>query len=182
MSLVPSIAAAAAAVIELAHRHAVHLAAAESCSGGLVLAALTSVPGASAVVLGGSVVYANEAKMEWLGVPESLIARHGAVSEPVARAMAEGAAIAASHCVAEGAAVMSVAVTGIAGPSGGSVEKPVGTVHLAVQHRPSCRAWHRHCRFQGDRDAVRMQAVAVALEMLQEALCAMPETAAGAGR
>jgi PncC family amidohydrolase len=95
------------------------LATAESCTGGLIAAILTEVPGSSVVLERGFVTYSNEAKTEMLGVPAELIGKHGAVSEPVARAMAQGA-------IAHSRADISVSVTGIAGPDGGSAEKPVG--------------------------------------------------------
>jgi nicotinamide-nucleotide amidase len=130
------------------------LACAESCTGGLVAAACTSLAGSSAWFERGFVTYSNAAKSELLGVPAALITAHGAVSEPVARAMAAGAL---THARAQA----SIAVTGIAGPTGGSADKPVGTVwfgwgvdgRLATQ----CR------RFEGDRAAVRAQAAAHAL-------------------
>jgi nicotinamide-nucleotide amidase len=122
------------------------LALAESCTGGLVAQLLTSVPGASAVFEVGTVVYGNDAKTALLGVPEALLAAHGAVSEPVARAMAEGAR-------RLGSATWGLAVTGIAGPGGGTPEKPVGTVHLAIAGPDGTRTWAR--RFPGDRERVR---------------------------
>ena len=100
------------------------MATAESCTGGLVAAALTAVPGSSDILFGGYVTYANRAKIEMIDVPDDLIAHHGAVSEPVARAMAEGARRTAGVDLA-------IAITGVAGPGGGSVEKPVGLVHFA---------------------------------------------------
>src|SRR5690606_30994864 len=101
------------------------VATAESCTGGLIAAALTSIPGASDVVYGGYVTYANEAKIAMVGVPFALLRQHGAVSKEVAMAMAEGAlAVAGTH--------LAVAVTGIAGPTGGSEEKPGGLVHFAL--------------------------------------------------
>lgn len=138
------------------------LATAESCTGGLIAAACTSVAGSSDWFERGFVTYSNEAKVEALGVSAALIAAHGAVSEPVARAMAEGALV---HSRADHA----VAVTGIAGPGGAVPGKPVGTVWLALARRGQpARAWCR--RFDGDRGAVREQAVAEALRALQEAL------------
>jgi len=104
------------------------LAVAESCTGGLLAAALTDIAGSSAVFERGFVTYSNEAKAELLGVPIDLIERHGAVSEPVARAMAEGALV-------RSRADIAVSVTGIAGPHGGSADKPVGLVHFAVARR-----------------------------------------------
>lgn len=141
---------------------------AESCTGGLVAGLLTAVPGSSAVLERGFVTYSNAAKTEAIGVPADLVARHGAVSEPVARAMAEGA-LAASR------ADVAVAITGVAGPGGGSAEKPVGLVHfgLAAKGRP---VQHRERRF-GDpgRAEIRRLAVAEALDLLADALPA-PET------
>lgn len=133
------------------------LATAESCTGGLIAAACTDVAGSSHWFERGFVSYSNAAKNELLGVPAGLIAEHGAVSEPVARAMAEGAR-------AHSAAQVSVAVTGIAGPDGGGPDKPVGTVWFAWcvdgQTHSECR------RFQGDRAAVRAQTVRHALDRL----------------
>ncbi|GAB4203875.1 MAG: CinA family protein [Tibeticola sp.] len=135
------------------------LATAESCTGGLIAAACTDLAGSSAWFERGFVTYSNAAKTELLGVDATLIARHGAVSEPVARAMAEGAL---RHSPAQ----ISIAVTGIAGPTGGSAEKPVGTVWFGWSLRGTGGALrtdteHRH--FTGDRAAVRAQTVAHAL-------------------
>lgn len=150
----------AAAVLAACQTAGLTLATAESCTGGLIVATLTGVAGSSAVVERGFVTYSNEAKAEMLGVPMPLIEAHGAVSKPVAVAMAEGA-LARSH------AALTVAVTGIAGPGGGSREKPVGMVHLAVcrKGRPPRHESHR---FNGDRNEVRRQTVERALEMLLE--------------
>jgi len=135
------------------------LTTAESCTGGLIAATCTDLAGSSAWFERGFVTYSNKAKTELLGVPSELIATHGAVSEPVACAMATGA-LAHSH------AHMAVAVTGVAGPSGGSADKPVGTVWLAwawadAPHAPVVEA-ERH-RFAGDRAAVRQATVSIAL-------------------
>lgn len=137
----------------------VTVATAESCTGGLIAGALTEIAGSSAVVERGFVTYSNEAKAEMLGVDADLIARFGAVSEPVARAMAEGA-------LARSGVDRTVAVTGIAGPGGGSAEKPVGLVHFAVAGR-GIETRHLAERF-GDvgRSEVRLATVARALEML----------------
>ena len=139
------------------------LATAESCTGGLVAGLLTAVPGSSAVVERGFVTYANAAKSEMLGVEAGLIAAHGAVSEPVARAMAEGA-------LAHARVQVAVSVTGIAGPGGGSADKPVGLVHFGLA-RAGAPTRHLACRF-GDpgRAEIRRRAVEQALALLESAL------------
>ena len=134
------------------------IATAESCTGGLIAATLTAVAGSSDVVDCGFVTYSNDAKTELLGVPESMLARVGAVSEEVARAMAEGA-LARSH------ADISVAVTGIAGPGGGTTEKPVGLVHLTAARRGGAVRHEQHV-YLGNRDDVRRQTVQTALTLL----------------
>jgi len=137
------------------------VATAESCTGGLVAAALTSISGASDVVYGGYVTYANEAKIAMVGVPYALLRQHGAVSKDVAMAMAEGAlAVAGTH--------LAVAVTGIAGPTGGSKEKPVGLVHFAVASADGTT--HVKKNFADlDRDGIRQASVAQALRLLLKA-------------
>ena len=139
------------------------LATAESCTGGLIAGACTDLAGSSNWFERGFVSYSNAAKTELLGVPAELIARHGAVSEPVARAMARGA-------VAHARAQVAVAVTGVAGPGGGSADKPVGTVwfgwQLPGRTETACR------RFDGDRAAVRAQTVAHALAGLVRRIAA----------
>lgn len=149
-------------VVETATARGLMVAAAESCTGGLVSAALTSVAGSSAVVERGFVTYSNAAKSDLLGIPADLIERHGAVSEPVACAMAEGALV-------RSAAQVSVAVTGIAGPGGGSADKPVGLVHFAAAGPRGLV--HVERRF-GDigREAVRLGSVRVALDLLLDRL------------
>jgi nicotinamide-nucleotide amidase len=149
---------AARGVLELCRARGLRIATAESCTGGLVVAALTAIPGSSDVVDRGFVTYSNAAKAEMLGVPVTLIEAHGAVSEQVARAMAEGA-------LARSSADIAVAVTGVAGPGGGSASKPVGLVHITAVRAGV--AAHEECRF-GDlgRDAVREATVRKALEML----------------
>jgi nicotinamide-nucleotide amidase len=134
------------------------LATAESCTGGFIAKCLTDVPGSSAWFERGYVTYSNAAKSTDLGVSAALIARQGAVSEPVARAMARGALRASG-------ADLAVAVTGIAGPDGGTPGKPVGTVWFAWARRQGTRiAVSSRCRrFRGDRDAVRRQTVAQAI-------------------
>jgi nicotinamide-nucleotide amidase len=131
------------------------LAVAESCTGGLLGGALTSVPGSSAWFVGGVIAYADGLKVGMLGVERSLLAAHGAVSEPVARTMARGARAATG-------ADAAIAVTGVAGP-GASSAKPAGTVFIAVS-LPE-REVARLCSFAGDRAAVRAQAVEAALAL-----------------
>ena len=145
----------------LAARHQM-IATAESCTGGLIAATLTEIAGSSAAVYGGFVTYANRAKIELIGVEEELIERWGAVSESVARAMAEGARETAEVDVA-------VAVTGIAGPGGGSADKPVGLVYLACATATGTRVIER--RF-GDigRQGVREATVQAALDLVLESL------------
>ena len=138
------------------------LATAESCTGGLVAALLTAVPGSSAAVERGYVTYSNAAKAEAIGVDPALIQGHGAVSEPVGRAMAEGARAASRADVA-------VAITGIAGPGGGSAGKPVGLVHLAVAGPGGTRHLERRYGDLG-RAGIRRAAVADALGLLEGAL------------
>jgi nicotinamide-nucleotide amidase len=137
-----------------------HVATAESCTGGLVAAALTAIAGSSDVVDRGFVTYSNAAKMELLGVPEATLAAVGAVSAETALAMAAGA-------VSRTRVDLAVSVTGIAGPGGGSAEKPVGLIYLGVATKTTCRS-ERHV-FPGDRDAIRRAATIRALEMLKEA-------------
>ncbi len=137
------------------------LVAAESCTGGMIAAACTDLPGSSLWFERGFVSYSNAAKTQLLGVPPELIAAHGAVSEPVARAMACGAI---SHSEAQ----VAVAVTGVAGPSGGSPDKPVGTVWLAWAVNGQVEAERQ--QFNGDRQAVRQATVECALRGLIERL------------
>ena len=139
------------------------LAIAESCTGGLVAGLLTEIAGSSEVVERAFVTYSNAAKQECLAVPADLLRQHGAVSEAVARAMAEGAL---GHSRAD----VAVSVTGMAGPGGGTAAKPVGLVHLAAARRRHATL-HLECRF-GDigRHQVRLKSVAAALELLRQAL------------
>ena len=138
------------------------LATAESCTGGMVAAALTDIAGSSAVVERGFVTYTNRAKAQLLGIDPAVIETHGAVSREVAEAMARGA-------WAHSAAHVAVSVTGIAGPDGGSVEKPVGLVWfgLAAEGTPTTTD---HAVFKGDRAAVRRQATEKVLALLLEGL------------
>ncbi len=157
--------AQAEALLESCRRIGRMVATAESCTGGLIAASLTAIAGSSDVVDRGFVTYSNEAKMEMLSVPEALLAEYGAVSAPCARAMAEGA-------LAHAQADIAVSITGIAGPGGGSPEKPVGLVHFASARRGGMTA-HVEQRF-GDRGrgAVRLASVAQAIALLEAALAA----------
>ncbi len=139
----------------------VTLATAESCTGGLISHRITNVSGASAVFQGAVVAYANAVKTGVLGVPEAILAAHGAVSAPVALAMAQGA-----RRVFQ--ADYSVAVTGIAGPDGGTAEKPVGTVYIGAAGETMAQARLYH--FAGDRAAVKIQTAEAALAFLLEIL------------
>ena len=136
------------------------VATAESCTGGLVSALLTEIAGSSAVVDRGFVTYSNEAKQDLLGVPEAILAAHGAVSEPTARAMAEGA-------LARSRAHVTVAITGVAGPGGGSAEKPVGLVHFGCARRGGeTQAIEKRFGDLG-RTEVRRAALLCALDLLE---------------
>ena len=146
------------AIIKAARDKRLTLTTAESCTGGLIAACLTEVAGASVVFMRGFVTYADVAKTELLGVPEDMVAEHGAVSEEVARAMAEGA-------LDRAGADIAVSVTGIAGPDGGTPAKPVGLVHMAAAGRGG-DTLHQTSRFAGDRQAVRGQALDAALALL----------------
>ena len=148
----------AATVLAAAKAQGLRLATAESCTGGLVAGALTEIAGSSDVVECGFITYANEAKTEMIGVPAALISEVGAVSEEVARAMAEGAL---THAPVD----LTIAITGIAGPDGGSPSKPVGLVHFACSRRGRATVHERHL-FPGNRSDVRLAAVRVALALL----------------
>jgi nicotinamide-nucleotide amidase len=151
---------AAVRVLDACRFHGLKVATAESCTGGLVSGALTEIPGSSDVLDRGFVTYSDAAKHTMLGVSILILERHGAVSRETAEAMAAGA-------LAMSEADLAVAITGIAGPGGGSAEKPVGLVHFAAAARDG-RRLHREERY-GDigRSAVRAQAVAEALAMLE---------------
>jgi nicotinamide-nucleotide amidase len=156
----PDLLSLAKIVLDEAREKKLRIATAESCTGGLIAGLLTEIPGSSDVLERGFVTYSNEAKEELLGVPHELIAGQGAVSEAVARAMAEGAA-------ANSSAQLAVAVTGIAGPGGGTAQKPVGLVHIAASRKDRATLHEEH-RF-GDigRTEVRLKTVEVALELLR---------------
>jgi len=145
----------------LLRTHGLTVSTAESCTGGLVAHRLTNIPGSSRYVERGVVVYSNEAKEELLGVPRDLLKAHGAVSAPVAEAMVRGVC-------RVGHTACGIAVTGIAGPDGGSAEKPVGTVFVAVASPAGVEV--RRFHFPGGRVAVKWQSAQAALDMLRRAL------------
>jgi nicotinamide-nucleotide amidase len=147
-----NLSSAARGVLDHLKARGLLLATAESCTGGLISGCVSEIPGCSAVLERGFVTYSNDAKTEMLGVPAELIASKGAVSAEVARAMAEGA-------LAHSRADVSVAVTGIAGPDGGSAEKPVGLVHIAAARKGGATVHEEH-RF-GDLGRLNVQAATV---------------------
>jgi nicotinamide-nucleotide amidase len=157
MSL-PTFNSLADAVLDRHRRNRTMIATAESCTGGLVAAALTAIAGSSDVFERGFVVYSNQAKTDLLGVPAKLIAAHGAVSREVAAAMAEGALVRSRADVA-------VSITGVAGPGGGTADKPVGLVFIGAAARGQSPEVERH-QFAGDRAAVRAASAQRALELL----------------
>jgi len=148
-------------IVDQLTRRGERVALAESCTGGMVAEMLTAVPGSSKVFELGVVAYANEVKTGTVGVPAELLAAHGAVSEPVARALAEGIR-------RVGRSTWGIGITGIAGPTGGTDEKPVGTVWMALSGPGGTQALHRV--FRGDRDRVRRTASYEALDMLRRAM------------
>jgi len=160
--MIPDLLSDAERLLEACRARGKKIVTAESCTGGLIAASLTEIPGASDVLERGFVTYSNMAKNECLGVPLGLIAAHGAVSEDVARAMADGA-LAHSH------ADIAIAVTGVTGPGGGSADKPVGLVCFGLARRGEpARGEHR--LFSGDRTAIRAGAVAHAFTLIRAAL------------
>jgi len=148
-------------ILDGCRKKGLKLTAAESCTGGLISALLTEIPGASDAFERGFVTYSNKSKSDMLGVDAALIRDHGAVSDEVATAMAEAA-------LDEARADVAVAVTGIAGPSGGTAEKPVGLVYVAVMTRKNLMVSKNN--FSGDRNSIRLQSVAKALTMLQDSI------------
>ena len=153
--------AEAEALLSASRARGWRITTAESCTGGLIAGLLTAIGGSSDVVDGGAVTYSNAAKTRMLGVPPDMIAEHGAVSEAVARAMAEGARAAAE-------VELAIAVTGVAGPGGGTAAKPVGLVWFGLAS-PDRIIAESHI-FPGDRTAIRMATVRHAAAMLQAAL------------
>jgi len=155
----------AAVVLDQLRGRKVRLVVAESCTGGVLSGRITAVPGASEVFIGGVVAYDNVVKSGTLGVPPELLDQYGAVSEQVVSAMAEGAQ-------RQFAADVALAVTGIAGPTGGTAEKPVGTVWLAARYRSESRALKR--MFPGDRNEIRARSAQAALDLLRRLLVDKP--------
>jgi nicotinamide-nucleotide amidase len=151
---------AATRVLELCRARGLQVATAESCTGGLVAAALTEVPGSSAVVDRGFVTYSDDAKRAMLGVPAATLKRHGAVSAQTAKAMAAGA-------LKNSNADLAVSITGIAGPGGGSKQKPVGLVYFAAASRNGRRIARKRLYGEIGRRQVRLRSVAEALALLQ---------------
>lgn len=155
----PGLTIQAIRLLEALRVQGLKLATAESCTGGLIAGLFTEIAGSSDVVERGFVTYSNAAKSELIGVSEALLAQHGAVSEPVARAMAQGA-LAHSH------ADVAVAVTGVAGPGGGTATKPVGLVHVAAARKGGVIV-HEECRFGNiTRGSIRLASVEVALQLM----------------
>jgi nicotinamide-nucleotide amidase len=152
----------AEALLAACRAKGIMLATAESCTGGLIAAALTAIAGSSDVVDRGFVTYSNEAKNEVIGVPMPLIATHGAVSQQVAAAMADGA-------LARSQAAIVVSVTGVAGPGGGTAEKPVGLVWFGLARTGSPAITDSQI-FPGDRTEIRAATVAHALKMIRDSL------------
>jgi nicotinamide-nucleotide amidase len=158
----PALLEEAEVLLRACRMRGIMLATAEGCTGGLIAATLTAVPGSSDVVERGFITYSNQAKTEQVGVPADLIARHGAISSEVARAMAEGA-------LARSRANIAVSVTGVAGSGGGSAEKPVGLVCFGLARRGAPSLGEQRI-FSGDRAAVRAAAVAHAFAMIRQHL------------
>jgi len=161
------------AVGEMLRERGMTLATAESCTGGMVGELLTTVPGSSDYYAGGWITYSNEMKHAELGVPKELLESHGAVSVPVARAMALGALDA-------GGADLSISITGVAGPGGGSEDKPVGTVFIGCGYRDadrSCDALVRRFRFRGDRAQIRERSAKTALQIVRFRLLGVEDDA-----
>jgi nicotinamide-nucleotide amidase len=160
----PLLLSEAADLLQNAKQQGIRIITVESCTGGLVAALLTEIAGSSAVLDCGLITYSNESKAELTEVPAELIHQYGAVSEEVAQAMAEGG-------LAHSRAHLSVAVTGIAGPGGGSAAKPVGTVFIASALAGNKTIVEKHL-FEGNRSSVRMQTVHAALKLLTQQLSA----------
>jgi nicotinamide-nucleotide amidase len=163
MQMPPEISKLAQQVIATLKKDGLTIATAESCTGGLVAGALTSISGSSDVVYGGFVTYANEAKIAMVGVPYAVLKQYGAVSRHTSIAMAEGAM--------HGAGVnLAVAITGVAGPNGGTAEKPVGLVHFAVATEEEIRHLQKNFDAKWTRDQIREASVIEALKLVLKAV------------
>jgi PncC family amidohydrolase len=158
---------AAEKLLEQCRAARIVLCTAESCTGGLIGAALTDIPGSSDIFMQGFITYSNEAKRHVLNVSDESLSRHGAVSQQVAEEMAVGGAY-ATILPSPDYDALCVSVTGIAGPGGGSSEKPVGTVHLAVASAESGLQLHEEHHFSGTRQEIRAHSVDTAIAMLSK--------------
>ncbi|MFD2207350.1 CinA family protein [Kiloniella antarctica] len=159
MNIAQDITTLSTEVIDLCRAKGIKITTAESCTGGMIIAALTDIAGSSDVVDRGFITYSNEAKCEMLGVRIEALSMHGAVSSPVATAMAEGA-------MKNSNAELTISVTGIAGPGGGTFEKPVGTVYIATAYESDRTLYQKHF-FNGDRTSIRQQTVLAAIHYLK---------------
>ncbi len=166
----PSLLEDAETLLEEARQLKAHIVTAESCTGGLIASLLTAIAGSSDVLLGGWVSYANAAKTAWLGIPETTIQKYGAVSEEVANAMSAGAINEGYRLIPAELSLLAVAVTGVAGPGGGSEHKPVGTVHVSVRCAQPNTLLHKHLRLEGGRNDVRMATIEHAVAMMRTTL------------
>lgn len=165
----PEIRLLASETLQMAREQGLHLATAESCTGGLIIGALTEIAGSSDVVDRGFVTYTNRAKMELINVPGEVIRKFGAVSEQCAVAMAEGA-------LEKSAASLSLSVTGVAGPGGGTTEKPVGLVHMALASRNNPTLTEKHLFGDRGRTQVREMTIIAALKLFQKMIQKMTRT------
>ena len=149
-------------ILKLCKQKGVTIVTAESCTGGLIAGCLTEVPGSSAVIEGGFVTYSNRAKMSMLSVKLDQLDQYGAVSEEVARSMAEGA-------LGSSKADIAIACTGVAGPGGATNKKPLGLIHLscALRKHPTL---HKRCNFSGERSTIRLATVKAAFELIEAQL------------
>lgn len=155
--------------IERANQANARIITAESCTGGLIASLLTEISGSSTVIEGGFVTYSNEAKQEMLAVDSTLLQQYGAVSKQVSLAMAEGALDNSSQ------ATISVSVTGIAGPNGGTKEKPVGLVHMATA-ATNLPTMHQPHNFNGNRNEIRLQTVEAAIKLMLQRITDHPNS------
>ena len=149
-------------ILQLCQQKSVTIVTAESCTGGLIAGCLTEIPGSSSVIEGGFVTYSNQAKISMLSVKLEQLDQYGAVSEEVARSMAEGA-------LRRSKADIAIACTGVAGPGGATYTKPIGLVHLTCASRTHS-AIHKQCNFSGDRSTVRIATVNAAFELIEAQL------------